>query len=45
LLAYLRKVPDYARYFQVSLDPDGQPNVEDVARAAQNRVMIEIRLS
>jgi deazaflavin-dependent oxidoreductase (nitroreductase family) len=45
LLAYLRKVPDYAQYFQVSLDPDGQPNDEDVARAAQNRVMIEIRLS
>jgi deazaflavin-dependent oxidoreductase (nitroreductase family) len=45
LLAYLRKVPDYARYFQVSLDPDGQPNVEDVTRAAHNRVMIEIRLS
>jgi deazaflavin-dependent oxidoreductase (nitroreductase family) len=45
LLAYLRKVPDYARYFQVSLDPDGQPNVEDVACAAHSRVVIEIRLS
>ncbi|MFQ6085544.1 MAG: nitroreductase family deazaflavin-dependent oxidoreductase [Candidatus Bathyarchaeia archaeon] len=40
LLAYLQKVPYYAKYFQVTLESDSQPNSEEVARAAQNRVMI-----
>jgi deazaflavin-dependent oxidoreductase (nitroreductase family) len=43
LLAYLRKVPQFARYFSVQLDPDGEPNHDDVARAAQGRVMVRIR--
>jgi len=45
LLAYLRKMPHYAKYFQVTIDPNGQPNPEEVARAAQNRVMIRFRLA
>jgi len=45
LLAYLRKMPHYAKYFQVTMDSNGQPNPEEVARAAQNRVMIRLRLA
>ena len=41
---YLQKVPQYARYFKVSLDPEGNPNPEDVAYAAKDRVMIRLRL-
>lgn len=44
LSAYLRKAPNYARYFRVTLDADGQPDPEEVARAAQDRVMIRIHL-
>ena len=40
LIAYLQKVPQYARYFKVNLDPDGNPDPEDVAQAAKERVMI-----
>jgi len=43
LLAYLQKSPKYAKYFQVTLNSSGQPNPEEVDRAAQNRVMIRIK--
>jgi deazaflavin-dependent oxidoreductase (nitroreductase family) len=42
LMTYLREVPQYAQAFDVALDADDQPNAEDVARAAQTRVMIRI---
>ena len=42
LMAYLKKVPHFAQYFDVALDADDQPNAEDVARAAETRVMIRI---
>ncbi len=42
LTLYLREVPQYAQVFGVALDADGQPDVEDVTRAAQTRVMIRI---
>jgi deazaflavin-dependent oxidoreductase (nitroreductase family) len=45
LLVYLRKVPQYARYFGVTLGPDGQPNPEDIARAADSRVMVRVQLA
>ncbi len=45
LLAYLQKFPHYAKYFQVTLDPDGQPNSEEVAQSVQNRVMIRVKLA
>lgn len=45
LVAYLQRMPRYARYFQVALDPDGQPNPEDVARAARDRVMVRVTLA
>jgi len=44
LLAYLQASPKYAKYFQVTLDSSSQPNPEEAAEAAQNRVMIRVRL-
>ncbi len=44
LLTYLRKTPQLAKYFDVTLDPDGLPNREDVARAARNRVIVQAQL-
>ena len=43
LTTYLQKVPQYAEYFHVALDADGQLNAEDVAQAAQDRVMVRIQ--
>jgi deazaflavin-dependent oxidoreductase (nitroreductase family) len=40
LAVYLRHKPAYARYFGVQLDAQGQPDSEDVAQAAQGRVMV-----
>jgi len=45
LLAYLQMSPKYAKYFQVTLDPSGQPNPEEVDRAAQNRVIVRVKLA
>jgi hypothetical protein len=42
LMTYLRAVPHYAHAFDVAIEADDQPNAEDVARAAQTRVMIRI---
>ena len=44
LMTYLRAVPHYAQAFDVALDADDQPNAEDIARAAQARVMVRIPL-
>ncbi len=43
LMAHLQKVPQYAKYFQVGLDSSGQPVAADVARAAQDRVVVHIQ--
>jgi deazaflavin-dependent oxidoreductase (nitroreductase family) len=45
LVAYFQKAPRLARYFKVGLDAAGQPNREDCARTARERVMIKIELS
>jgi len=45
LMAHLQKVPQYAKYFQVGLDSSGQPVAADVACAAQDRVVVHIRLA
>ncbi len=45
LMGYLQKVPQYAKYFKVDLNRNGHPNPEDVAKAAQERVMILLRLN
>ncbi len=44
LTAYLQKVPQYAKYYQVKLDPDGTPNAADINQAALDRVIIRIHL-
>ena len=44
LRAYFKAAPQVARYFQVQLDADGLPLPEDLARAAQSRVVIRIDL-
>ena len=45
LYAYLQRAPQAARYLDVQLDPAGQPQRDDVARAAQTRVMLRIHLA
>jgi len=44
LLDYLEKVPKQAKYFDVGVDSYGKPNVEDVIRAARDRVGVRIRV-
>jgi deazaflavin-dependent oxidoreductase (nitroreductase family) len=44
LMYYFHLVPNYTRYMGVGLDSGGQPNREDVARAARERVMVQFRL-
>lgn len=43
LMVYLTN-PRFAKYFHVTLNLDGQPNPEEVARAAQNTVMTKVKL-
>jgi deazaflavin-dependent oxidoreductase (nitroreductase family) len=44
LMAYLRQAPQLAKYFQVTLDANGEPNIEEAVRSAQDRVMVRIRM-
>lgn len=44
LMAHLQKVPGNARFYGVTIDPVAGPVAEDVDRAAQNTVMIRVRL-
>lgn len=44
LTTYLQRSPHLAKYFDVDLDPDGQPNAGDVARAAASEVLIRIQV-
>jgi len=44
LTAYLSQSPQHAKYFSVALDSNGQPRAKDVARAAQDRVVIQVKL-
>jgi hypothetical protein len=45
LLVYLKPQPKMAKHFKVGLDADGQPNCNDAARAAQERVVIQFQLN
>ncbi len=45
LSALFHRAPQLARYLAVKLAPDGQPDPEDVARAASGRVVIHARLA
>jgi hypothetical protein len=44
LATYLQRNPQLAKYFSVSLDAGGQPKRDEVARAAKNRVIVQIKL-
>jgi hypothetical protein len=43
LLTYLQAVPNFAKYFEVRLDEEGRPNQEDIAQAAQPRVLVKLK--
>lgn len=45
LQAFLNQVRSDARFYQVRFDDDGQPNWEDVQRAAQRCVMLRVQLN
>jgi len=44
LVAHLRKSPFDARYYDVTFDDNGNPNLADVERAVQSVTMIRVRL-
>ena len=43
LSLFLQRVPGWANYYNVKLDPDGRPNASDVAEAARTRVIVRTR--
>ncbi len=44
LLAYLRALPSYAKFYDVTLDAEGRPDAAAVARASQSKVVVRIDL-
>lgn len=44
LMAHLRVVPSDARYYDVTFDERGNPQVEEVVKAVQSVVMIRVQL-
>lgn len=44
LAAHLRKVPSDARYYGVTFDEQGNPRTEEVAKAVETVVMIDVQL-
>ena len=44
LTDYLNQAPKNARYFGVTLTPDGKPRQEDIQRSAKDGVIVEFRL-
>jgi deazaflavin-dependent oxidoreductase (nitroreductase family) len=44
LVEHLRKVSTDARFYGVTFDDQGNPNVEEVEKAAQSVVMVHVRL-
>jgi hypothetical protein len=45
LRVYFRRVPQCVKYSGVTLDANGEPNVESAKGAAEDKVMVEIRLT
>jgi len=45
LAAILQQTPDYAKYLDVTLDPDGPPAMDELNKAAKSKVIVEITLS
>jgi nitroimidazol reductase NimA-like FMN-containing flavoprotein (pyridoxamine 5'-phosphate oxidase superfamily) len=42
LMVYIQAVPHFAKYYEVSLDEEGRLKREDVARAAEPRILVKI---
>lgn len=42
---YLKLVPHLARYFNVSTQPDGSLNPQELLKSAENRVVIKVELT
>jgi deazaflavin-dependent oxidoreductase (nitroreductase family) len=42
---FLARVPSYARFYQLTLDQNGEPHAQELLRVAAQVVMIEIQLS
>jgi len=45
LQRYFQKYPDYAKYFNITLMPEGKPEPEGLQRAAEERLVIRLRPS
>jgi hypothetical protein len=45
LKQYLHLQPAYAKYFDIGIDAGGELYVEDLTKAAENRVMVRVTLS
>ena len=43
LSLFLQRVPGWAKYYNVKLDPDGRPSASDVVEAARTRVIVRTR--
>ncbi|NIM94613.1 MAG: nitroreductase family deazaflavin-dependent oxidoreductase [Anaerolineales bacterium] len=41
---YLRRSPSYARYFDIRMDPSGNPDPEDLRRVVEDRVVVRVNL-
>jgi len=44
LTQFFQLVPAWAKFYQVMLDSDGEPNAADVAEAAKTRVIVRARV-
>ena len=44
LTDFLKYFPSDAKYYAVKVDKQGQPNPDDVLKAAQNTIMLEIQV-
>jgi hypothetical protein len=44
LTEYFIAHPVYAKYYKVRLDDGGEPNLEDIRREAEQRVVVRLRL-
>jgi deazaflavin-dependent oxidoreductase (nitroreductase family) len=43
LTTYFQLAPNMARYFEVGLDPKGQPLPDDIAVAAKTRIIVQFK--
>jgi len=43
LSTYFQLAPNMARYFEVGLDPEGQPLPDDISTAAKTRIIVQFK--